>query len=202
MLEVRLCFARHARSEANAEGWFSGHVDVDLTDQGRAQALALAASLAHVPLTRVVSSDLKRALRTAAPAAAHHGLDVDAVRALRERDMGAFTGLPTANPPAALRAVLDDPCLRPPGGEALAQVAHRALVWLCDQPWEGQGLVVSHGGLLRVVLGLLEDLPDAALPHRAVNNAEPTRLSWDVARALRARDRAARLAAAAREAGS
>ena len=56
---------RHAESEANEAGIFSGHNDPLLTERGRLQALALARRFQDVAIDQVVSSDLQRALETA-----------------------------------------------------------------------------------------------------------------------------------------
>jgi len=59
---------RHGRSTANAEGVLAGwSPGVALDDTGRAQATALAARLAAVPLAAVVSSPLQRCQETVKP---------------------------------------------------------------------------------------------------------------------------------------
>jgi probable phosphomutase (TIGR03848 family) len=60
--------ARHGRSTANAEGVLAGwSPGVSLDDTGRAQATALAARLAALPLAAVVCSPLQRCQETVAP---------------------------------------------------------------------------------------------------------------------------------------
>jgi probable phosphomutase (TIGR03848 family) len=59
---------RHGRSTANAHGVLAGwSPGVALDDTGRAQATALAARLAGLPLAAVVSSPLQRCRETVAP---------------------------------------------------------------------------------------------------------------------------------------
>jgi probable phosphomutase (TIGR03848 family) len=59
---------RHGRSTANAEGVLAGwSPGVALDDAGRAQATALAARLAALPLAAVVSSPLQRCQETVRP---------------------------------------------------------------------------------------------------------------------------------------
>ncbi len=69
---------RHGESEANAGGWYSGHVDVALTPRGLAQAERLVGLLADAPIDRILSSDLRRAYETAVPVARVRGLEVEA----------------------------------------------------------------------------------------------------------------------------
>lgn len=164
---------RHAQSVANAEGWFSGHADVPLTSAGRAQADALARALDGRQIDRVVSSDLARAVATARPVAQRRGLPVETSPRLRERDLGAWTRQPVRTAPPAFREVLHRFRVAPPGGESLSDVAARVTAWLADQPdGASRTLVVAHGGVLRALLGLLDELPDDRIPQRVVGNAE------------------------------
>ncbi len=166
-------FVRHGQSVANAERWFSGHVDTPLTPVGQAQAEALVGVLAEHPLVRVVSSDLQRAHHTASPVARARGLTVQTTPALRERHLGAWSRVPVEEAPEALFEVLHDFRRRPPEGESLADVASRAIAWLDTlPPVEGPTLVVAHGGVLRALLGLIDGLPEAEIPRRQVANTQ------------------------------
>ena len=85
--------ARHGESDWNAAGRWQGHADRPLTDLGRRQAAELAERLADVRLDAVYSSDLRRARETAEPVAERQGLEVRALPALREVDVGGWSGL-------------------------------------------------------------------------------------------------------------
>ncbi len=51
---MRIILARHAETEWNAEGRYQGRgFDIPLSGPGRAQALAMGARLASLPLARV-----------------------------------------------------------------------------------------------------------------------------------------------------
>jgi probable phosphomutase (TIGR03848 family) len=61
-----LLLVRHGRTTANTAGLLAGWTPgVELDETGQAQAAALAARLAEVPLAAVVSSPLERCVRTA-----------------------------------------------------------------------------------------------------------------------------------------
>lgn len=88
----RLLLIRHGQSTWNAERRWQGHADPPLSELGRSQAKAAAASVGGVDA--VVSSDLRRARETAEIVAAELGIGpVAAVEALRERAAGEWTGL-------------------------------------------------------------------------------------------------------------
>ncbi|MBU1385741.1 MAG: 2,3-diphosphoglycerate-dependent phosphoglycerate mutase [Alphaproteobacteria bacterium] len=94
----RLILLRHGQSQWNLENRFTGWVDVDLTDQGEAEARRggeLIARAGFIP-DAVFTSVLKRAKRTSALALASAGLkDVPVIEdwRLNERHYGGLTGL-------------------------------------------------------------------------------------------------------------
>lgn len=167
-------FARHGESEANAQGWLAGHYDVDLTPTGEAQAAALARELSGRRFDRVLCSDLRRARRTAEAVLLGRDTPLEVVPALRERDLGAWAC-------RSRQALRDSGELRtllgwwehPPGGESHQHLALRALRWLAQDPGVvGDTLVVGHGGLNRVLLGLLDGKPLEEIGVHRIANIE------------------------------
>jgi broad specificity phosphatase PhoE len=90
---TRILLARHGETEWNRLGRWQGHADPPLNDLGRRQAEMLAAQLAGDGITAIYASDLRRASETAAIVAGHLGLAVTEERALREIDVGSWSGL-------------------------------------------------------------------------------------------------------------
>jgi broad specificity phosphatase PhoE len=85
--------ARHGETEWNRVGRWQGHADPPLNATGRRQAEALAEQLDGDGIAAVYSSDLQRASDTARIVAARLGLDVREEPALREIDVGSWSGL-------------------------------------------------------------------------------------------------------------
>lgn len=162
--DTTLLLVRHGESEANAAGRYAGQTDSPLTDRGRAQAEAVADALADARIDRVVSSDLSRARDTATAIARRRGLDVEAIRELREVDMGEAAGKQFED----ARQHPDwtpDGFLRWPAGESLEEALGRALAVLDRLVRESPGrtiCIVGHGGVTRILvshfLGLLPKL--------------------------------------------
>lgn len=171
---TRWILVRHAQSTSNAAGTLAGHLDVPLSLRGWQEALGLASVLRSERIGRVVSSDLQRAADTARVALSGRALGLRTTPALRERDVGAWTGAPFADLRADGRlGGLDALRARPPGGESLADVALRALRFL-ERVDDGRPtLVVAHGGLLRALLGLVDGVEAARIGERYVPNAVP-----------------------------
>jgi alpha-ribazole phosphatase len=168
---TRVVLVRHAETPESARGRCYGRLDVPLSQRGLHRAEALAASLARLGLAAVYASPLARALDTARPIAAAHGLEPSVVDALAELDFGEVEGLRfdeiEAERPELFRAWMDDPAqVRFPGGEGLADLRGRVLPALAEirARHERQAVgVVAHGGVIRAVLAEALDLEDGAL---------------------------------------
>ncbi|HWB23175.1 MAG TPA: histidine phosphatase family protein [Gaiellaceae bacterium] len=89
-----LFLARHGQTDWNLAHRWQG--DPPLNDTGRAQARALAESLAAIPLDGIYSSDLARARETAEIAGGLLGLEVEIDPRLGEIDVGEWVGHSTA----------------------------------------------------------------------------------------------------------
>lgn len=158
-------FVRHGETDWNVSGQVQGgNADRPLTDNGREQARALAASLRRDFFDLVVTSDLRRAAETGKILADALGLPTaEPWPELRERDMGKWSGrteseLPpmpgTSTSPAMHTATPED-------GESLDAFLERARA-VCDRlraEYPGKKvLVVTHGGLIRALAAVRENL--------------------------------------------
>jgi broad specificity phosphatase PhoE len=64
-MKIRFFIFRHGETDWNAQRKFQGHTDIELNAQGEIQAQSLREKLNRLSITRVLCSDLKRALKTA-----------------------------------------------------------------------------------------------------------------------------------------
>ena len=192
MSALRLVLVRHGQTPSNVVGSLDSRPPgPSLTDLGRQQAVAVAESLAGLPVVAVYASVAVRAQETAAPIAAAHGLPVQVVEGIHE----AFVGdLECRNDPESLAAFLavfhrwtrslelDVPM---PGGESAQQVLDRFLPVVADiraRHQDGVVVLVSHGAAIRISSFALSpnvsaELADQHLLHnagRVVLEADPT----------------------------
>ena len=174
----RLVMLRHGQTEFNAGSRMQGQLDTDLSDLGRAQAVAAAEVLAkRQPLT-IVSSDLRRAHETALTLSEHSGQPVRIDTRLRETHLGDWQGMThsevDAMSPGARIAWRDDARWAPHGGESRIDVADRSLPlvaelvaaepeWGADEP-DRPVVLVAHGGLIAALTAALLDLPVDSWP--------------------------------------
>lgn len=162
---TRLVLIRHAN--AGADGRICGSTDVPLIRAGRRQAELLADELSSHPLAAVYSSPLRRALETAAPLAAAHGLEPEVDTRLREIDFGDLEGRAYADVQAAQPALLEAWYERPstvsfPRGESFAAFRARVLAAadeLRRRNAERSLALVTHAGITRVILGTALQMP-------------------------------------------
>jgi broad specificity phosphatase PhoE len=150
---------RHGQSEWNADGRWQGHGDPPLTELGAAQAREASARLAAARIERIVTSDLRRALETAAIVGALLGLATEVDASWRERDIGGWTGFTREQiaarwPEDYARFRSHDAHARPGGGESdamLRERAHAALASLRARYAGLRVLVVTHRGIARML---------------------------------------------------
>ncbi|WP_067473051.1 MSMEG_4193 family putative phosphomutase [Actinomadura hibisca] len=162
-----LLLVRHGLTELTGPvlaGWTPA---LPLDERGRAQAAAVAARLAGLPLAAVVSSPLDRCLQTAEAIAAARGpaAKVEVDERFGEVRYGDWTGRP-------LKELAEEPLWRVvqahpsaarfpgPEGESLAAAQHRAVAavrdWnarvAADHGPDAAYLVCSHGDIIKAVV--------------------------------------------------
>lgn len=154
----RLVFETHATSLDNEAGLASGHVDVDLSPLGERQAVALGARYAADLPARVLTSDLRRAWRTAEIAFADR-VPIWRDARLRECDYGDLTRSPTTSLDPLRLAAIDVPF---PRGESYAQATARVAACLEElrRTWPGGWvLLIGHRATHYALDHLLRGLP-------------------------------------------
>ena len=174
----RLVMLRHGQTDYNAGSRMQGQLESELTDLGRAQAVAAAEVLAKRQPLLIVSSDLRRAYDTAVALGERTGLTVHVDTRLRETHLGDWQGLThqqvDANAPGARLAWRDDATWAPHGGESRIDVADRSVPLVaelvaCEHEWGTEDpdrpvVLVAHGGLIAALTAALLDLPVDSWP--------------------------------------
>lgn len=156
--------------EAAGGACFRGSRDDPLTQQGLAQLRAATAPEAagEAPAwDLILTSPARRCAGFAHELGRHLELPVRAVPGLRERHFGAWEGRSAADlPPDALTAFWADPAgFTPPEAEPFADFRRRVLLaW--DEVRDSDArrvLVVTHGGVVRVIVGRVLGMPATSL---------------------------------------
>ena len=131
---LNLLLTRHGKAAAG-DVVLGGQLDLPLTDEGRAEARALAGRLSGVRVDRIIASPMLRALETAQTIATGRPVEVD--ERLRELDYGRWEGLTgdeieLQDPEMRARWDADPAGTHSPGGECGNDVAARAHSFIAD----------------------------------------------------------------------
>jgi len=156
MERTQVIIVRHGQTEWNIANVRQGHLDSPLTEEGIAQARALARRLLRERFTAFYSSDLGRAVQTAQIIAQATGHEIITDPRLRERHLGIFQGLVGDEIKEKYpeeyklhRSLGPDYVI--PGGESVRQQVARNLAYLNEIAAKHLGetiLVITHGGVL------------------------------------------------------
>jgi 2,3-bisphosphoglycerate-dependent phosphoglycerate mutase len=188
MTDRLLVLVRHGQSDWNLKNLFTGWRDIDLTDQGVAEAREAGRKLKGQGLSFDVAftSALKRAQRTLSLMLEELGqskIPVFKDQALNERDYGDLSGLNKDDARAKWgeeqvhiwRRSYDVP---PPGGESLKDTLARALPYyvmeILPRVLRGERvLVAAHGNSLRALVMVLERLSPEQILKREIGTGVP-----------------------------
>lgn len=167
-------FLRHGETDWNVQGRMQGHTDIPLNTTGEAQAIRAAQALMGLGITRIISSPLQRAHRTATVAATALQVPLTLDESLKERTFGSFEGQITAEVRTAhgLQPEQSISEILPPDAETWPATKNRALKFtqrlLAEYPNETP-LFVSHGAVFRALYEALGG------PRMEAANATPYR---------------------------
>ncbi len=159
-MTTRVFLIRHGATTLSAEDRFAGSTDVDLSEEGRAQAQHLAARLVSEKIAAVYASPMRRTVETATIVAAPHSLAPVQNPGLKEISHGRWEGLTRREVEAQFAdeyaAWEQDPfTFAPEGGESGLTVMARALPVLREivlRHADTGVAVVSHKATIRLVL--------------------------------------------------
>ena len=178
MLSHPLYFIRHGETDWNAERRYQGQTDIPLNDTGRAQATRNGTTLADYfrdeGIDRAdldfVASPMARARETMERVRQGMGLAPEPYRLDRrliEASYGDWEGNTIPELAARLPGELEKRraapwTYEPPHGESYRALSGRVAAWLAeiDRPT----VAVSHGGVSRVLRGLLLDIEKDEIP--------------------------------------
>jgi broad specificity phosphatase PhoE len=170
-----IVFIRHGETDWNAEGRFQGQRDIPLNARGRLQAQrngrVLMEQMPEAAGFDFVASPLERTRQTMEIARGAMGLDPSAYRLdpiLKEITFGKWEGhtgpeLEARWPDQVVSRERDKWGFVPPLGESYEMLSRRIGGWLSSL--ESDSVVVSHGGVCRVLRGMLLGLDTSETPN-------------------------------------
>jgi broad specificity phosphatase PhoE len=174
---TRLLLVRHAEVERNYHKIFGGRIDMNLSPRGHQQAGILAKFLQARKLDAVYTSPMKRVQQTLAPYLSNGAPKQTVLQNLREVDFGGWTGLNWEQVAEKFNLLTHDWLDHieqgiVPNGESGAQFRKRIepCVRQIIKKHPGQTVgVFCHGGVIRMILSILLDMP---LPNTSIFEIE------------------------------
>ncbi len=166
---------RHGETQYNRQNRFNGRTDSPLTELGVSEAHRQGRVLSEVlepdSSLRIVSSPLGRAVHTAEiirDQIRMTGYEIETDPRLTEISFGEWEGLTMEEIQSRFPGEWDKRhnnmwTYVVPGGESYEMVARRAADWLGEA--HGPMLVVTHGGVERILRGLYGRLPTGEIGH-------------------------------------
>ena len=164
---TRLLLIRHGEVETRYQGIFGGRIDMNLSPRGKQQAKMLADYLRGKTIDAIYASPMKRVQQTLAPTLKINGLEQTIFPGLREVDFGDWTGLnwETVRDKFnfAVHEWLDQiEKSGAPRGESSKTFRARVEPCLREivEKHRGQNVAIfCHGGVIRMLLAILIDVP-------------------------------------------
>ena len=176
----KLVVIRHAESEWNLLGKWTGHTDVGLTEKGARESRMIGEVVQDITFDRVYSSDLKRTKETLEGVFEGKGQSLEGVPriadpAINERDYGDLTGKNKWEIKeevgdekfTAIRRGWDE---KISGGETLKDVYERAIPYFQTEilPYLQAGETVGlfgHGNTIRAFMKYFDQISDEDIAH-------------------------------------
>jgi phosphoserine phosphatase len=174
-MRTTIILARHGQTIWNKERRFQGQTDIPLSKEGVKQAKALAKRIKNLKISKIYTSQLKRAIHTADIIAKPAKLTVEKIKELNERSYGAWEGLFWEDKNKELNGSLKacELDVIPEGGESLAQVQKGILGVFNPLIKKHQGetiLIVCHGIVIRVLISHLTKLSPKEVMEKKIPN--------------------------------
>ncbi len=178
---------RHGESEANFENYWTGWLDVSLTEKGQEQARKAGEKIknAQIEFDAAFTSVLKRASLTCQIILEESDqlwIPTFKTWRLNERHYGALVGKNKDEMAREFGAQLADQDI--PHGENLQMTVQRVAPLWQDEiaPLLGSGknvLITGHGNSLRALVKYLEDVPEDQMDTIDISNAQPIHYRFD-----------------------
>lgn len=146
---MKLYVMRHGQTDWNISGLVQGHSDIPLNEVGEAQALSKKDYFNTLPVDLIITSPLKRAVRTAELISSDKNVPIVIDNAITERSMGELEGLNSGNIDYNL---VNSSTENYQGVEAFSELCNRVHPFLEKLKNQDKNvLLVTHGGTSRAI---------------------------------------------------
>lgn len=165
--------ARHGQTEWNVENKVCSITDIALTEKGIAQAEELASQAKKKNIEIIISSPMKRAITTSQIVSEKCHIPMLIDNRLVEQNYGIYEGVDRSD--ELFLANKRNFAYRYPNGESMMQVAVRVYTFLDEikKKYVGKNiLIISHGGICRVIKTYFSDMTNEEFFHYTLQNCK------------------------------
>ncbi|MCR4840953.1 MAG: histidine phosphatase family protein [Lachnospiraceae bacterium] len=170
---MELYITRHGQTDWNVLNKVLGRTDIPLNKTGIKQAHDLADTLRYAYFDHIFTSPYSRAKTTGEIVAESKEMKVETLDWLMECDFGEFEG--TSRTSEVYQAAKHEVFKRYPGGESFLDIAARVypgLMKLKEDYPDKCILLVTHGGICRMIRSYFEDLGNDEFIDYSIGNCE------------------------------
>ncbi|MDE6092920.1 MAG: histidine phosphatase family protein [Ruminococcus sp.] len=171
---MKIYSTRHGQTDFNKRDVVLGTTDIELNETGLAQAEQLAEKVAGLDVDIIIASPMQRAMKTAQLVAEKNKLEIITDIRVREWDYGEYEGKPRFTEGFAENKK-NFGVKMGKRGESLLQLAHRVYSALDDiikNYSDKNVLIVSHGGVCRVIETYFHDMTTAEFENWFMDNCQ------------------------------
>ncbi|MCI1959729.1 MAG: histidine phosphatase family protein [Clostridia bacterium] len=179
---IKLYLIRHGETDWNTTKRFQGWSDIELNKNGLKQAKLLGERFKKIKIDEIYSSPLKRAVKTAEPIAKANGIEVKTNENFKEINFGKWEGMTRDEISEIYGSEFDDFIKAPethtfPGEISFDNVTKRLVKGL-NEVLRGKNnmsiAIVSHGGIIRLMMKYLLDIREPWYNKTWVDNTSIT----------------------------
>lgn len=174
---LRLYFMRHGETVWNTERRYQGMTDIELSEEGLRQAECAAKRFKNIKIDKIYASPLKRAMKTAEKIAAEKGLEIISEDDFREIHFGEWEGKTVPELTEKYGESYTNFIREPhkygfPGEGSVENVINRIKPGIDRIIAEEKGnvLIVSHGGIIRLMIMYIMGLDSSWFTKMWINN--------------------------------
>ena len=174
---LRLYFMRHGETVWNTERRYQGMTDIELSEEGLRQAECAAKRFKNIKIDKIYASPLKRAMKTAEKIAAEKGLEIISEDDFREIHFGEWEGKTVPELTEKYGESYTNFIREPhkygfPGEGSVENVINRIKPGIDRLIAEDEGnvLIVSHGGIIRLMIRYIMGLDSSWFTKMWINN--------------------------------